>query len=95
MNAADNDLGLLSVLLERLEKQRLPHALALKEKVDNGGTLDDYDIDFFKEVFADAANVGPLIQRHPEYVELAGKITHLYQEIMEKALLNQKCSVSS
>ncbi len=90
MTSADNDLGLLSVLVERLEKQRLPHALALKQKVDDGGTLDDYDIDFFKEVFADAANVGPLIQRHPEYIELAGKLTHLYQQITEKAVENQQ-----
>lgn len=92
MNTQDNDLGVITVLLERLEKQRLPRVLAIKEKVDSGQCLDEPDIEFFKEVFADAQNIMPHIHRHPEYQDLAGKITHLYQQIMETAAKNQNNS---
>lgn len=90
MNTSDDDLGVISVLLERLEKQRLPRILAIKEKVDQGECLEDFDIEYLKEIFSDAQDIMPGVQRHPEYQELIGKLTHLYNEITEKALQNQK-----
>jgi len=92
MNTTDNDLGVITVLLERLETQRLPRVLAIKEKVDSGQCLDEFDIEFFKEAFEDAQNIMPHVHRHPEYYALAGKITQLYHEIMEKAVENQSNS---
>ncbi|WAR43178.1 hypothetical protein [Methylomonas rapida] len=89
MNTSDNDLGVITVLLERLEKQRLPRALAIKAKVDAGECLDEMDIEYFKEVFEDAQNIMPHVHRHPEYQALASKLIELYHEIMEKATENQ------
>lgn len=89
MHTSDNDLGVITVLLERLEKQRLPRVLAIKQKVDSGDCLNDIDIEFFKEVFADAQNILPQVHRHPEYQELVGKIVQLYHDVMEKATSNQ------
>lgn len=88
MNILD-DLGVVSVLLQRLEKQRLPTALAIKEKVDKGLPLEEFDINFLKEVMEDAQNVMPKIQQHPEYQELVGKVISLYHDITEKALQNE------
>ncbi|MDD2738164.1 MAG: hypothetical protein PHR94_04475 [Methylomonas lenta] len=88
MNTLDN-LGVVTVLLERLEKQRLPTVLAIKEKVDNGQCLEEFDIDFLKEVFADAQNIMPNVQQHPEYLELVGKVINLYHDITEQAMQNQ------
>ncbi len=85
-----NDLGIIIVLLERFQKQRLPRILGIKEKVDNGQCLEGFDIEFLKALFADAQNNLPLLHRHTEYDYLAGKITFLYHEITEKALQNQK-----
>jgi len=90
MSSNSDDQGLLAVLVERLEKQRLPRALALKEKVDKGQTLNDFDIAFLEEVFTDAANIRPLLERHPEYHNLVGKVAILYREITERALANQR-----
>jgi hypothetical protein len=78
------------VLIERLESQRLPRALALKEKVDQGGRLDDFDIAFLEEVFSDSQEVQPLMERHPEHQEIAAKMMGLYHDITEKALANER-----
>ena len=43
MSTKDKDKGVILVLLERFNKQRLPRALSLKKKVDSGELLDDYD----------------------------------------------------
>jgi hypothetical protein len=90
MSDPSKDEGVIAVLMERLEKQRLPRALDLKEKVDAGEVLADLDITFLEEVFADASKVGPLVDRHPEYQELATRLISLYKHITAKALENQK-----
>ena len=90
MSKSSEDLGLITVLLQRLETQRLPRALALKEKVDRGGLLDDFDLGFLEEVFADTSSIRPFLAQHPEYQELAARMMHLYKEITEKALQNEK-----
>lgn len=84
------DAGLIEVLAKRLEQQRLPKALALKEKVDGGETLNEFDIQFLEDVFRDAQQVGDLVERHPEWHELAAKMIHLYKEITDKALENER-----
>jgi hypothetical protein len=90
VSQSSEDAGLIMVLLERLEKQRLPRALDIKEKVDRGGRLDDFDMAFLKEVFADTARIQPLLERHPEYEELVARLASLYKEITNKAPENEK-----
>jgi len=86
------DTGILQVLAERLETQRLPAILSIKERVDRGETLSDVDIRFLKQVFQDAQNLHSLIDRHPEWQPLAAKIVHLYKEITDLALKNEESS---
>ena len=47
-----DDEGTIVALLDRFRLQRLPQALALKEKVDAGETLDDHDIAFLEQLLA-------------------------------------------
>ena len=89
MTDTSKDAGLIQVLAEQLETRRLPRALSLKEKVDKGETLDELDISFLEQVFQDAQSIGPLVDRHPEWQELATKMMALYKEITEKALENE------
>jgi phage-related protein len=84
------DAGLIEVLAKRLEQQRLPKALALREKVGRGEKLNDFDIQFLEDVLQDARQVGDLIERHPEWQDLAARMMHLYKEITDKALQNEK-----
>jgi hypothetical protein len=90
MTDKTKDAGLIQVLAERMENQRLPRALSLKEKVDQGETLNEFDLRFLTEVFKDAQHIQSLLQRHPEWQPLAAKMIHLYKEITDKALENEK-----
>ncbi|NOQ88548.1 MAG: hypothetical protein GQ550_06445 [Gammaproteobacteria bacterium] len=90
MNDSAMDEGLIEVLLERLEKQRLPRLLEIKEKVNGGNLLEDFDIDYLEQSMIDAKNAIPIIDRHPEYQALAAKVMELYKNITEKALEIEK-----
>lgn len=90
MNDPIDDTGLIEVLLERLEKQRLPRMFALKEKVDSGEPLDDLDLEFLEMSIIDGRKAIPLIDRHPEYQALAAQVMELYKDITEKALQIEK-----
>ena len=90
MKDPQQDAGMLAVLIERFETQRLPRALDLKEKVDKGGRLDEFDLAFLEEVFSDSQAIQPLMERHPEHQEIAAKMMGLYREITEKALANER-----
>jgi hypothetical protein len=92
MTESNKDLGVATVVLERFTSERLPRALALKEKVDRGEKLDDRDLKFLHEVFTTARQIEYMVERHPEYQEIYAQATQLYKEITEKALENEKGS---
>ena len=83
------DAGVLAVIVTRMEQQRLPRAIDLKAKVEQGGVLDDLDIEFLEGVFADSSELKPLLARHPEYQDLAARMMALYRENTTKALENE------
>src|SRR5262245_38287451 len=86
------DEGTIQALLERLDKFRLPRALAIKAKVDGGELLADSDIQFLKMVLADATAIEHVVERNPEYQALVGRLISLYDEITKKALENETTS---
>jgi hypothetical protein len=90
MTESNHDTGVLMALLQRLKKRRIPNALALKEKVDRGLTLSEYDKKFMERVSSDLRKAQTIVSRHPEYQPLVDRMAFLYQEISDKALENEK-----
>ena len=92
MSKSDKESGVLAVLIERFEQQRLPRALHLKDKVDKGERLSEWDTAYLDEVLEDAEQVRLLVDKHPEYQALYARAVHLYKEITEKALQNENAA---
>lgn len=86
----EKDLGVGIVLLERLTTQTLPRAFEIKKKVDRGELLIEWDLDFLQKLLERAEEIKPLVDRHPEYQGVYAQAVHLYKEITERALLNEK-----
>ena len=95
MRETSKDAATIQVLLKRLNEERLPHALKLKQKVDRGERLTDFDMQFLSKVFEDAGTARKLADRHPELQDIVGRLTGLYGEITRKALENEQKSTGA
>lgn len=84
-----DDLGVVVVLLNRMCGQRLPRALDIKARVDRGGRLEDFDLRFLEDVFAENATELPRWEHHPELNGIIGTMIHLYHDITAQALDNE------
>ncbi len=92
MTESQKDLGIAMAVLARFTEQRLPKALALKEKVDRGERLEEWDIAFLHEVLESSEQIKPFVDQHPDYQEIYARAASLYREITEKALANEQGS---
>jgi hypothetical protein len=90
MTKSSENIGVVLALVERFTEQRLPRAIALKARVEQGERLSERDIAFLDKVLRDANNIMPLVDKHPEWQPIAVRAISLYKEITEKALENEK-----
>ena len=90
MSGLSKEDAIITVMLHRLEQQRLPRVFDLQEQVLNGDVLNDYDIRFLNSVCGDAKNCHVYCKNHPEYNDLFSRVTHCFHEIVVTALENEK-----
>ena len=95
MSEISKDLGVIAVLAKRMVEERLPKALALKERVDRGEKLNELDLAFLEQVVTDANATRPLVKDNPQVAEVAGRMLQLYKEITAKALENEQAPKGS
>ena len=90
MNKEINESGTIQVLLDRFNQQRLPQLLELKERVDRGEKLNELDIAHLQQAFSDSNQIKSIVDKHPELQSLVAKVIHLYKQISDKALENER-----
>ena len=84
------DKGTAQVLMVRLETQRLPRALKLKEKVDRGERLTEFDTQFLKQATQEGREARKLAEKLPQYQEVVNRMAALYEEIARKGAENEQ-----
>lgn len=84
------DKGVIALLMKRFESERLPRALAMKERVDRGERLDEGDLIFLSKVLEDSREITRLATTYPEYQKLYAQRAALLHEITQKALNNEQ-----
>ena len=58
MTTQNDDTGIIQVILERFEKQRLPRMIEIKQRLDQGNTLNEFELEYLSEAVHDANDVG-------------------------------------
>ena len=92
MSTEEEDIGVIEAILQRLNDFRLPRLLEMKERVDNGEILIDYDLEYLEHVLKDSQSVHTLVGRRPEVQPLYAQVTELYHKITAKGLENESKS---
>lgn len=84
------DLGVATALLNRFTTQRLPRVLALRDRVERGERIEDWDIEFLYELCEGAGQVKPMVDKLPEFQAVFAQAASLYKRIADRALENEK-----
>lgn len=95
MAEVSKDLGMFAMLAKRMVEQRLPKALEMKERVDRGERLDEYDLAFLDEVLRGARELLPKMNEYPAGENVAARMLQLYNEITARAIENEKAGKTS
>lgn len=83
------DEGTIAALLQR-SRRRIPNLIAIKKRLEAGGTLSGLEITELERMIEGAKDTRALFERHPEYQELVARIISLYDEITEMAVANEE-----
>lgn len=86
MDKSTSEVGVITAVIERLVTQKLPRLQALEAKLDKGEPLNDSELEFLEQVSTDGNEVMRMIDRHPEYHDLAAKVLELCTKIISKAV---------
>ena len=82
--------GIMQSLIQEFEQHHLPRLLRLKDKVDSGKAINDVDFEFLCKEVKDACITKHLTVNYPELEEFCLHMGHLYKELCDKAVENEK-----
>ena len=83
-------LGVFQSLIFEFERHRLPRLLRLKDKVDRGEAINEVDFEFLRKEINDACITKHLIVSFPELEEFCLQMGHMFKELCDKAVENEK-----
>ena len=90
MDQKEQDRATLTAIMERFTNWRYPRALEIKGRLEKQETLTDQDMEFLRRVFEATQDVMPIIERNPEYHDIASKAIALIHDITALALENEQ-----
>ncbi len=85
---AVDEEGTLAAQLENA-RRGVPNLLAVKQRIDDGGTLSDLEIADLEAVFERSRQMLHVYDDHPEVQNLVAQVISLYLHITTKAVENQ------
>lgn len=85
------DQGVISALLLHFNGHLYPRAVELEKRLDAGERLTTIDLDHLLGVFGNLQGLFPLVERCPEYREIAAGVFSLYAGIARRAWQNETC----
>jgi hypothetical protein len=83
------DQGVIYVVLKHFTDHLHPRAIEIESELDAGLSLSEAEIDHISQVLAEARLMAPLIERNPEYRELAERVIAMYASIARRARQNE------
>lgn len=90
LNLRINDTGIILVVLQNLEKQCLPRVVEIKQRLDDGAILNEFEIEYLSCALHNTQSFMPYLGRHPEYEPLFSKVIHYYKSVTDEALDNTR-----
>jgi len=85
----EEDRRTLAALLTRTNDTHYPRARLIKQHLDEGQRLSESDLAFLHRVIDHGDEVLAIIQRNPDYQELAAKSIAFYNELLQQAIDNE------
>jgi len=83
-------VGIIQSLVQEFEQHHLPRLLRLKDRLDSGEPINDVDLEFLCREIKDAGLAMHMTVNFPEIQEFCFQMAHLYKEICDEALENEK-----
>ena len=83
-------IGIIQSLVQDFEQHRLPRLFRLKDKVDKGEAINDVDLEYLCKEIKDAGLAMHMTVNYPELQNFCFQMAHLYKEICDEALENEK-----
>lgn len=89
MDQTEEDRRTLAALLKRNNETNYPRARLIKQHLEEGQTLSGSDLTFLHRVIDHGDEALALIQRNPDFQELATKSIAFYNELLQLAIDNE------
>lgn len=93
MNNPSKDYGVSTVLLNRFVNHRLPIALRIKTRVEEGACLTEAELSFLHLLIDDATQNRTIINGNPQCQQVFINVVHFYHDIVNRAFENEQLAV--
>ena len=90
MEQLPHDAAVIKMMMDQLVRKAIPRALRIRDRLDAGERLNDFDLVFLADVYTDLRYIQSIADRKPEYRPVVLRMVQLYKEISDRALENEQ-----